>query len=253
MRSYAYGLTLDAQYGVVPWLTLAASVPYRLLTTRVRYTDLAGNDYDPVPPDVHHRNETLTGLGDPTLAIVLGRAIERVGFSVRLGALLPFGRTLDQDPFAAGRAGIAHAHAQFGAGTLRPIVGSALGYDFGAIGVDAYFQATLAIASNALGYRPGQRIGGGARVSSALGLSQARFGLGAEVAHESAETWHDVVQEEGNIGRTDVLAVVSARWSPFARWGFFGALKTPLYVHAVGAQLSYPIVIQLGAATGFSL
>ena len=41
--------------------------------------------------------------------------------------------------------------------------------------------------------------------------------------------------------------------SPFSGWGFFGALKVPIYVNAVGAQLSYPFVLQLGAATAFSL
>jgi hypothetical protein len=50
-----------------------------------------------------------------------------------------------------------------------------------------------------------------------------------------------------------VLAALSARWTPWARVGVFGALKVPLYVDAVGAQLSYPFVVQLGVATGWSL
>ena len=33
VQSYAYGLTLDAQYGLLPWLTLAATTPYRFVTT----------------------------------------------------------------------------------------------------------------------------------------------------------------------------------------------------------------------------
>lgn len=253
VASYGYGATLDVQYGVLSWLSVSVTAPYRALTARVHYTDLADAPYTPDPPDIHHRNETISGLADPTVAVALGDAMGPLGFSVRLGALLPLGRTLDVDPFAAGRAGVAHEHVQFGTGTVRPIAGSALGYDFGAVGVDGFFQGTLAIASNAIGYRPGQRIAGGVRLSSALGTSSARFGLGAEAAHETTETWHGSVQEEGNLGRTDVLAVVGARWSPFARWGFFGALKTPVYAHAVGAQLSYPLVVQLGVATGWAL
>jgi len=50
-----------------------------------------------------------------------------------------------------------------------------------------------------------------------------------------------------------VLATLTARWSPFARWGLFGAFKLPLYVNAVGAQLSYPFLVQVGVATGLSL
>jgi hypothetical protein len=253
LQNYAYGLTLDAQYGVLPWLTVAATVPYRFVTTRVRYTDLAGRPYDPVPPDTHHRNETVTGLGDPTLALVAGRALGRFGFSVRAGAMLPFGRTLDTDPFEAGREGLVHEHIQFGVGTVRPILGGALAYDRGIVGVDGFFQGTMAIATNAIGYRPGQRIGGGFRVSSALGLTRWRFGLGGELLHESTESWQGLQQEEGNLGRTDVLGVLSARWTPWSRVGVFGAFKVPLYVNAVGAQLSYPFVVQVGVASGFTL
>lgn len=253
LHNYAYGLTLDAQYGVASWLAISITAPVRFMTTRVRYTDLAGNDYTPNPPDTHHRDETLTGLGDPTLAVVFGRAVDRVGFSVRIGAMLPFGRTLDEDPFVAGREGLPHEHIQFGTGTVRPIAGTAFAYDFGAVGLDAFFQATLSMATSSIGYKTGQRIVGSVRVSSALGTKDARFGVGVEADHETTETWQGVVQEEGNLGRSDVLGVVTARWSPFARWGFFGALKVPIFVDAVGAQLSYPIVVQLGAATGFSL
>ncbi len=251
--NYAYGLTLDAQLGVLSWLTLATSIPYRAITTDVHYTDLAGRDYAPVPPDVHHRNRTITGLGDPTLLVVIGRALGRLGFSVRLGASLPFGRTLDADPFRLGDEGLAHEHVQFGTGTLRPIAGSAIGYDFGPIGVDAWFGATLSLAANSIGYRPGQRFSGGLRVTSALGTSVARFGLGLEAARESTETWSGLQPGEGNLGRTDVLAVASARWSAAKRWGLFGTVKIPAYVNAIGAQLTYPLIVQLGIATGFDL
>ena len=253
LQNVAYGVTLDAQYGVLLWLTIAATVPYRFVTTSVQYTDLAGNPYVPVPPDTHHRNETVTGFGDPTLAAVVGQAVGRWGYSVRLGAMLPFGRTLDVDPFIAGRLGLVHEHIQFGAGTVRPIVGGAAGYDFGGVGVDAFFQGVFAVATNAIGYRPGQRMNAGVHVSSALGLSRARFGVGAEMAHESTETWQGIQQEEGNLGRTDVLAVLSARYAAGSRVGAFAALKVPLYVNAVGAQLSYPFVVQLGVATALSL
>ena len=253
LQNYAYGLTLDAQYGLLPWLTLAATAPYRLVTTFVHYTALAGNPYVPVPPDTHHRNETVSGFGAPSLALVAGQAVGRFGYSLRLGTMLPFGRTLDVDPFEAARLGLVHEHIQFGAGTVRPILGGALGYDFGAVGVDAFFVGTMSIATNSIGYKPGQRIDGGFRVSSTLGLPRARFGIGGEVLHESTETWQGLQQEEGNLGRTDVLAVVSARWSAWSHLGVFGALKVPLYVNAVGAQLWYPFYLELGVATGFSL
>jgi hypothetical protein len=253
LQNYAYGVTLDAQYGVLPWLTVAATVPYRFVTTFVNYTDLAGSPYVPVPPDTHHRNETVAGFGDPTVALVTGQATGRLGYSLRVGAMLPFGRTLDADPFALGRLGIVHEHIQFGTGIVRPVMGSALGYDFGKVGVDAFFVGTLSLATNSIGYKPGQRIDGGFRVSSTLGVPRARFGIGGEVLHESTETWQGLQQGEGNLGRTDLLAVLSARWSVWSHLGLFGAIKVPFYVNAVGAQLWYPFYLELGMATGFSL
>jgi hypothetical protein len=253
LQNYAYGLTLDARYGILPWLTVGTTVPYRFVTTFVHYTDLDGNPYVPVPPDTHHRNETVNGFGDPTVVLEAGQAVGRLGYSLRLGAMLPFGRTLDADPFELGRLGIPHEHIQFGAGTVRPVLGTAVGYDFGLVGLDASLFGTLSVATNSIGYRPGQRIDGSLRVSSALGLPRVRFGVGGEVLHESTETWQGLQQEEGNLGRTDVLAVLSARWTALSRLGVFGAIKVPLYVNAVGAQLSYPFYLELGVASGFSL
>jgi hypothetical protein len=251
LDNLAYGATLDAQYGVTPWLTVAATIPYRFMTTRVRYTDLAGNAYTPSPSDTHHRNETIAGLGDPTLAFVVGRAFARLGVSIRVGAMWPFGRTLDVNPFVAGDEGIPHEHTQFGAGSVRPIVGTSLAYDFGRVGVDAFMQATLAIAANAIGYEPGQRLTAGAHVSSTFGASSVRIAAGVELLHESAESWSGVVEQDGNLGRTDVVVALLGRWSPWSRWSVFGALKVPVIVDAVGAQLSYPFAAQLGIATAW--
>jgi hypothetical protein len=250
LRNWAYGATLDAQYGVTSWLSIATSIGVRAVTTKVRYTDLAGNDHDPNPPDTHHQNRTITGLSDPIVMALLGRAFGRVGFGVRVGAMLPFGRTLDEDPFHLGHEGKVHEHVQFGAGTVRPVIGSALGIDLGAVGVDAWQLGVLSLAKNQIGYRPGQRMVTGVRVSSTLG-TRGRYGLGTELSHESAETWSGLAMQDGNQGRTDLVALATARY-PLARsLGAFAAVRVPLYVNAVGAQLSYPLHLQLGIATAF--
>lgn len=248
LRNYAYGATLDAQYGATRWLSLAMSLPFRAVTTTVHYTDLAGREYSPEPPDTHHRNRTLAGLGDPMILAIVGKAFGRVGFAIRGGTLLPFGTTLDEDPFHAGHEGRPHEHVQFGAGTVRPVLGSALGLDLGAVGFDAWSLGIFSLATNKIGYRPGQRLVTGGRVSSALG-TPGRYGLGVEVSHESTETWSGLRPEDGNQGRTDVLAMATARY-PLARGvGVFAVVRVPIYVRAIGAQLSYPAHVQLGIAT----
>jgi hypothetical protein len=247
----ALDAAVDAQLGMLPWLSLAATVPFRMVVTRIRYTDQASREYTPDPPDTHHRNETVGGLADPTLSALMGRAIGRFGFAVRVGAMLPLGNQLHDDPYRAGREGRSHEHIQFGTGAFRPVVGSALGVDLGAVGLDGWFLATLVLGPNSFGYQPGQRIAGGLRATSAFGLRSFRFGLGGELAHESAETWQGSVGDDGNRGRTDVLGVATARWSPTASLSLFTAVRVPLLTEVVGAQLSYPVYVQLGIATAF--
>jgi hypothetical protein len=244
---------LDVQTGVLPWLGFAATIPLRTNTSRVRFFALDGHEIQPDPPDTHHRNRTLVGLGDPTLVAIVGRTIGRFGVALRLGSMLPLAGTLDEDPYRAGREGHVHEHVQFGTGTFRPVVGSSIGFDLGAVGVDAWFLATLSAYANGAGYRSGHRIGGGTRVSSALGTKTWRVGTGVEVMRETREDWGGAQNADGNLGRTDVLAVLTARWSPAPMWGLFVSVRLPLYVDVVGAQLQYPAVLQFGVATSFGL
>lgn len=247
--NWTYGATVDAQYGIARYFGLAVSVPLRAVTTRVKYETLDGAPYDPVPPDVHHRDRTLVGLADPSLSVLFGRRFEKVSFAIRAGALLPLGKTLDEDPFIAGRDGRPHEHVQFGVGTVRPTFGSSLGIDLGTIGFDAWNVGVLSLATNSIGYKPGQRFAAGARVTFAL--SRFTFGVGSEVSHESTETWAGLQPAEGNLGRTDVVALATARTQIGEKSGLFASVRVPLYVNAVGAQLSYPAFVQLGVATSF--
>lgn len=248
LRNWAYGATLDAQYGVTSWLSLAVSLPYRAVTTTVNYTDLAGQPHTPEPPDTHHQNRTITGFADPIALAILGKAFGPVGFAVRAGAMLPLGRTLDEDPFHLGHEGKVHEHVQFGAGTVRPVLGSTLGFDFGRFGLDAWSLGVLSLSTNAIGYKPGQRLVTGGRVSSTLS-TRGRYGLGLEISHESAETWSGLAKQDGNQGRTDVVALGTVRYPLTMGLGLFGVVRVPLYVNAVGAQLNYPLHLQLGIAT----
>ncbi len=252
LTNFVYGATIDAQLGVLSWLSVNLSVPIRAVTTSVSYSTLDGREYTPDPPDTHHRNRTITGFADPGILAIAGRAVGRFGFALRAGALLPLGRTLDEDPFHLGHEGKTHEHVQFGAGTVRPMLGSALAVDLGAVGLDTWTVGILSLAQNHHGYRAGQRFVFGARASSAFG-TKGRFGLGGELSRESADTWHGSAGDDGNLGRTDVVALFTARY-PLARGlGAYAVARVPLYVNAAGGQLSYPVHLQLGLATALPL
>ena len=139
---------------------------------------------------------------------------------------------------------------------MRPIVGSALGHDLGgplAWSLDGGLIATVGVAEDAIGDEPGQRVGRRARVSSTLGVHAFRVGVGAEASTESAETWSGTIGIDGNRGRTDTAARITARWSSWPSWGLFASGRVPLYAHTVGAQPSHPAAFQIGSATAFDL
>jgi len=84
-------------------------IPLRLVRTTIRYTDPTGQPYVPLDADVHHRNETLYGVGDPWLLGRIGGTLRgwwllaRGGLSVTLGGIQP-------DPFALGERDLRHQH-----------------------------------------------------------------------------------------------------------------------------------------------
>jgi hypothetical protein len=50
-----------AELGITPTWGVEAQLPFRMTRTSIRYADLTGAPYQPLDPEVHHRNETLAG------------------------------------------------------------------------------------------------------------------------------------------------------------------------------------------------
>ncbi|MCA9759556.1 MAG: hypothetical protein KDA27_27420 [Candidatus Eisenbacteria bacterium] len=73
--------------------------------------------------DIHHRDETFRGIGDPKLLFGVQRSGSlREGdyFTGLVGLSLPFGKT-EEDPWIAGAHGEEHTHPQLGNGTVDPL------------------------------------------------------------------------------------------------------------------------------------
>jgi hypothetical protein len=72
---------------------------------------------------VHHRDETYSGLSDPSLLAVHRRSgVFGAGDAVRIaaGVTIPLGST-EPDPYVLGDQGLEHLHIQFGTGTFNPV------------------------------------------------------------------------------------------------------------------------------------
>ena len=116
---------LDAQFGVHRRFAFEILLPIRMTILRASFQDQDGRDI-PSFQSIHHRDETIAGLGDLSLAartgLVLPTDVSRWTLALRTGASFPTGTT-EPDPFALGEAGEAHQHMFFGSGTVDPVLG----------------------------------------------------------------------------------------------------------------------------------
>lgn len=234
-----------AEVGI--WRAFGAEVhvPFRLTHTTIRYSTPDGAPYEPLDPGVHHRNETLAGMGDPWL---LGRWHARFGtflLITRAGVSLPIGRT-EENPFARGAAGVRHQHIQFGSGTFDPVIAADLSRSFGLVQATAYVNVQAALYENEQGFRAGKRLLGGLQAGRRIvgGLSGV---LGADVAHEGVERWEGRIQQDGNLGRTEILVGGSLMWAS-GPTSFGLVARFPIWRHIVVGDeppgtLSSPVML----------
>ena len=217
----------------------------RHVDTRIRFEDEARRPIDLPGGDIHHRNETLVGPGDPWLTAVVGRRVGGLSTAFRAGVTIPLGRT-EENPFALGRQGLPHQHIQFGTGTWDPILGAGAGRRFGEVLVSANLLARVPLSENEHGYRAGRRI------QATLGADRRIAGPwrllgGFDYGHETAETWDGVIEEEGNLGRSDLLLSAGVARA-FGGRVLVLSVKLPLRTRSNGVQVDYPAIFVVGWA-----
>jgi hypothetical protein len=243
-------LRASLEHGFTEALGVEVQLPVRLNRTTVRFTALDGTPLTLDYENIHHRDETLFGLGDPW---VLGRYAWQtggLGLTARAGFTVPLGHTVE-NPFALGEAGLPHQHVQFGTGTVQPLLGLEASRSWGAWAGRAWGQAQLSLAENRFGYRAGHRFAAGLSAEGPV-AGDLRFLVSADVANEQPERWEGLVQQDGNLGRTDVLAGAGLAY-PVGRVRLGLHLRVPVYQHIIGhhGQLSYPGILQLTAGSTF--
>jgi thiol-disulfide isomerase/thioredoxin/plastocyanin len=227
-------------------------VPVRVIGTSIRYLDRAGAEVQLVTPGIHHRDEAVSGLGDPML---LGSASGSLGgwrLTARAGLTIPIGRT-EEDPFALGDQGLRHQHIQLGTGTVNPVVAAevARSWGRGRWRFGAFALSQQVIYENSRGYQAGDRYAGGLALRRRLGARWSVRG-GIDAIGETSERWNGMTYaDEGNRGRFDLIAGVGASWAATKQLGIDAAVKIPAVTHAVGGQLDMPAIVELGAAWSF--
>jgi thiol-disulfide isomerase/thioredoxin len=244
---------LVGELGVTDWLAIGAIVPFRVFRTSIRYLDESDQPVEIENPFIHHHNETLTGLGDPWLLARAARTMAGVTLGLRVGTTIPLGRTVE-DPFALGDMGLPHEHTQFGSGTFEPVVGGDVSNTFGSVHVDAFALAVLSLYTNGHGYKPGDRFAAGVGAASSLSTQRWRLRVSTEVQHETAEMWNGIVRtDEGNTGRTDIIAGAEVTYRVTDDWHLAATAKLPVYTHVQGGQFDVPLFVGLSVGTQIHL
>jgi hypothetical protein len=230
-----------------------AQLPFRLVYTTIRYTTPDGAAYTPLDPGVHHRNETVAGVGDVWL---LGRYMTTAGdvrITARGGVSLPLGKT-EENPFALGDMGLRHQHIQLGTGTFDPVLALDGARQFGPVQVGVYGLAHLALYENSRGFQAGNRFYGGLQGGLKL-FGNLSGALGPDVVHERPERWGGEVRQDGNLGRTELLANLSLTQT-MGELLMTVVIRVPFYRHIVmgdeaPGRLSSPILVSLIASYAF--
>ena len=217
----------------------------RHVTTSIRFEDLDRRPIIVPGGDIHHRDETLIGPGDSWLTAVGGRRLGSWSVAARAGVSIPIGKT-EANPFDLGRRGLPHQHIQFGTGTWDPLAGAAMARRFGDVITSVSALARVPVSSNRHDYRAGRRL-----QLSAMGdrhiTGPWRAQAGIDYAHETAETWAGRIEDEGNLGRSDLLLSTGVVRQIGGRALVFTA-RVPLRTRSNGVQVDYPAIVSLGWA-----
>lgn len=123
-----YRIDIGLHYSLSDRWVLHANVPYAVKNQEasVEWLDpVTAEERDAIlrSRDIHHRDETYTGLSDSDLFLGCKiRGLFKTGdvLFARLGTTVPTGKT-EENPWKLGDAGIAHLHIQFGTGTFNPL------------------------------------------------------------------------------------------------------------------------------------
>ncbi len=245
------------ELGLTRVFGIEAQLPLRFTRTTVVFRRLSGEAFTPDYQNIHHRNEDLVGLGDPWLS---GRAAWRLGatlFNAKMGLTLPVGR-IEPDPFARGRAGLPHQHVQYGTGTFNPVLGVDVLSRLGRFQWTGYGQTMLALYESRFGYQAGNRFSLGMAGEVAV-VERLRLGLSADLINEQPERWSGVVQQDGNVGRTDALLGGQMGYR-FDALTILFSVKAPVWQHFIQVndahsdeptQLRYPAVVSLSLQRTF--
>jgi hypothetical protein len=244
---------LDAQVGMHRRFAVELQLPVRTTIIEATFLDAQGVVL-PLGRSIHHRDETIAGVGDFVLGgrigLVLPEDVPRWTLALRTGLSLPTGRT-EPNPFALGAQGKDHQHMFFGTGTFDPVIGLDTNVAFDRWSLVGWAVARTPLYANPYGYRGTRVVVAGLGAQSGFGLQRLSFLLQPEVYFETPARWEG--QHDLNSGRTSLVATAGLLATPAPGWQIHVLGKVPYYTWSQGGQLRWPFVAMLGFSYTFDV
>ena len=241
--------SLKVGYSIIDRLGMELRLPIRMSIVSAHFEPQPGEQLADDFQSIHHRDETLGGIGDLELRVVGGvlRAgtIGDLSMDLALGVMFPTGG-VSSNPFALGRAGQEHQHIFFGGGTFRPTASLSAAYPLGPATLTLFGDAELSLYEGPEDYRPPWLFNGGLGVNTGFGLTDWRFMLQQSVFHEIAAEWAGERAE--NSGRTDLIASVGAAWIPVPAVQVGLTVRVPYYTFGAGDPIRIPAIFSLSVS-----
>lgn len=166
------------------------TIPLLIRKTNISYTLLDGSDYTPPYAGIHHRNETLMGLGDLQLSARYIYWWNKWGIMPELRSSIPTGK-IEENPYLRAQESEVHQHLQMGSGTFVPSLAVTLFLDELQWGMLHTLSHEFPLYENTQKYLPGTRttwsLGYWKRITPKFVLMGQLRGK-----HEAPERWMDL-------------------------------------------------------------
>ncbi len=242
-------LAADFRWVFVDRFALELTLPMRMVHLRAHYETPDGQQFQPLDAGVHHRDETMFGIGDAALGVRGALLAGRWWLTLMPGFSVPTGRT-EPDPFALGDAGERHQHIQFGSGTLDPTLKFDATRGLPRSQISFYAMGRTALYENRHGFQAGPRGTLGASIGYKAPRVLATFIT--EGAFEGADRWSGVIRQDGLIGSQE-YRVGAQLIGRVGSTTLSGGIRVPLYRHLIEGDdppgtLRSPLSVMLGAS-----
>ena len=198
--------------------------------TNIAYTLADGSEYIPSYAGIHHRNETLMGIGDPQ---VFARHIfwwNKWGLMPEFLTTIPLGKT-EENPYLRAEESLSHQHIQMGSGTFVPSFSLTLFRDELQWGMVHTISQGLPLYENKHKYIPGMNtnwsLGYWKRLQPKLiVLGQLRG------KHEAPERWMDLSYG----GQDSISTAISSLIRVHPKWELGVQIEKNLWIQSRASE-----------------